>query len=307
MTLDQVIFKEIDYVYNPFQNRFRKVQEYRKNVNSIKDIVYDESLPEVCVLDTYELKEKSNKKRPLVFNIHGGGFVAGDKKYREQLCSWFATELNAFVVNINHGLGPTYHFEDSIKHVISAVNWAYDNAEKYNIDIENSIITGDSSGGYFSAQVGAITDSKYMQEKLECKPKFRFKGMLLNCGIYDVNKALSAKTAFDLTDKVSFSFTGYETKDLDKYKYTDVLSSLPYITSSFPKTCVIYAEKDIFCGGQGEAMIEKLKEQNVYFEELHSTTLVDNHTFQSTWTSRMAKKANNLLIDFAKRLLKDEI
>lgn len=307
MTLDVVAFKFIDYAYNYLQNRPSKMRHYKKIVTVEKDIVYNETSPEVCKLDLYHIPKKDDQKYPVVLIIHGGGFVAGDKKYRRQLSSWFAEELGAYAVNVNYGLGPQFYFPDAIQHLCSATEWIANNAEKYNFDLENIIVTGDSAGGYFSAALCAIQDDAEMQKKFNFTPKFKFKGVLLNCGIYNLDKALSAKMPFDMTNKVCKSFTGTDIKDLQSYEYINEISPVYHITKNYPKTCIVYSEKDIFCKGQGEDFIEKLKENQIYYEEFHSTKLLDNHTFPSIWKGKAAVAANNLYISFAKRLINNEI
>ena len=307
MILDIVVFKAIDYMYNYFQNRPSMMHSLKKKVIVEKEIVYDEENPKVCTLNTYVSKESKEEKLPVVFVVHGGGFVAGDKKYRRQLSSWFAVNANAFVVNVNYGLGPKYLFPDPLKHLVKALDWVYDNAEKYNLDLSRVIATGDSSGGYYVAELAALQGSEYMQQKLGLKSKIEIKALLLNCGIYDINRALSVKVLFNLTEGVCNHFTGSKVKDIKTNPYFDVISPLPNINKNFPKCCVVYAQKDFFCGGQGEDLVSKLNELGVYNEVYFSTKFKYNHTFQSTWKGKAAIEANNLFLDFTNRFFNGNI
>ena len=307
MILDIVVFKAIDYMYNPFQNRLPYMCKHKKETIVEKDIIYDETCPDACKLDVYSNINSPKEKRPVIFVVHGGGFVAGDKKYRRQLSSWFAKETNAFVVNVNYGLGPKYIFPEPIKHLVKALDWVTDNAEKYNLDLSRVIATGDSSGGYFVTELAALQGSTKMQEKLGLKSKTTIKGLLLNCGIYDINRALSQKVLFNLTGGVCEHFTGSKVENIKENEYFDVISPLPNITSAFPKCCVVYAAQDFFCGGQGEDLVAKLNELGVYNEVYYSTKFLSNHTFQSTWKGKDAVNANQLFLDFANKMLKGEI
>lgn len=307
MTFDVVVFKAIDYIYDLLQNRIGAMRKYKKLTKVQKDIVYDETNPDICKLDIYENKVETSNKKPVVFIIHGGGFVAGDKKYRRHLSSWYAIETGAFVVNVNYGLGPKYLFPEVMSHLTKAVNWVYDNADKYNLDLSKVVCTGDSAGGYYAAELCALQDSKDMQEKLNCFPKLKFTGLLLNCGIYDINRALSTKVLFNLTGLVCKSFSGVDIKDIRNYEYFDYVSPINHLTKNFPKSCVVYAAQDFFCGGQGEDFLKKLNELGIYNEEYHSSKFMDNHTFPSTWKSKAAKEANSLFLSFTKRLFNNEI
>ena len=307
MCLDIIVFKAIDYGFNPFQNRLSMMRSFKGKVNIEKDIIYDETNPKVCTLNTYLSKDAKNEKHPVIFVVHGGGFVAGDKKYRRCLSSWLTLNTNAFVVNVNYGLGPKYLFPTPLQHLVKALDWVYDNAEKYNLDLSKIIATGDSSGGYYVSELAALQQSALMQEKLNLKAKVDICALMLNCGIYDIDKALSAKVLFNLSGKVCKHFTGSKIEDIKNNPYFDVISSLPNIGKNFPKSCVVYAQQDFFCGGQGEALVDKLNELGIYNEVYYSTRFMANHTFQSTWKGVEAETANQLFLDFANKVIKGEV
>jgi acetyl esterase/lipase len=303
MALDIVIFRLIDFFCNPLQNRFGMLRKAKRTVTSAKDIVYDEAHPKACTLDLHYVKQ-TEKKYPVIFEIHGGGFVAGDKKYRAGVCSWFAMEAGAFVVNVNYGLGPKYTFPQPVQHLTAAMNWVIEHAEEYNLDLSKFIVTGDSAGGYYAAELCALQDNVVLQNKLDCHPKGKFSGIVLNCGLYDINRALSSKVIFNLTSGVYLHFTGSNLKKINDYKYLDSVSPISHITKSFPKSCVIYAKKDLFCGGQGEDFVAKLEQLGVYHEVYASTDFINNHTFPSMWKSKAARQANKLIISFIKNQFK---
>ena len=75
----------------------------------------------------------------------------------------------------------------------------------------------------------------------------------------------------------------------------------------FAHTFLTYAKKDIFCGGQSEALIAALQKNGVYFEQFHTKTLADNHCFSLNWNTRAAKKNNALTADFLTRVAKGEL
>ena len=82
MTKSELLFKSIDYLLHIPQNYKR----YKKNT-VIKDIVYDENYPYIAKGDIYFDKEYEGQAYPVILNIHGGGYVAGDKRHRKSLCS----------------------------------------------------------------------------------------------------------------------------------------------------------------------------------------------------------------------------
>ncbi|TGV07261.1 alpha/beta hydrolase, partial [Mesorhizobium sp. M8A.F.Ca.ET.173.01.1.1] len=80
-----------------------KVQINNKNVNAFTNITYGKGLPNsrLDILTPNELDQ--DNKLPVIFWMHGGGFIAGDKQYKNPLLSKIA-EQGYIVVNINYAL-----------------------------------------------------------------------------------------------------------------------------------------------------------------------------------------------------------
>lgn len=305
MSLQSFLFVAIDKLYNPFQNE-RKMTKFKDVDFEIKtDIVYDTSAPEACKLDTYRVKGLKGKL-PVLFYIHGGGFVAGDKHYRRALARWSAN-LGYFVVNVNYGLCPEYQCPVPHRQLVAALNWVGANAEKLGLDLDRMIVSGDSAGGYYGAMLAAITLNPDLQAKMGVSTSLKFGGAVLNCGIYDVATALKNKYPFDLGGKLLKDFAGIGKDEIEGYEWKDLCSVLPFVNEQFPVSFITHAQKDIFCGGQADGLMKILKEKGVHCEEFHSTSLIDNHCFSLNWKSKAARKNNDLTADFMKRFAAGKI
>lgn len=305
MSLQSFLFVAIDKLYNPFQNE-RKMTKFKDVDFEIKtDIVYDTSAPEACKLDTYRVKGLKGKL-PVLFYIHGGGFVAGDKHYRRALARWSAN-LGYFVVNVNYGLCPEYQCPVPHRQLVAALNWVGANAEKLGLDLDRMIVSGDSAGGYYGAMLAAITLNPDLQAKMGVSTSLKFGGAVLNCGIYDVATALKNKYPFDLGGKLLKDFAGIGKDEIEGYEWKDLCSVLPFVNEQFPVSFITHAQKDIFCGGQADGLMKLLKEKGVHCEEFHSTSLIDNHCFSLNWKSKAARKNNDLTADFMKRFAASKI
>ena len=305
MSLQSFLFVAIDKLYNPFQNE-RKMTKFKDVDFEIKtDIVYDTSAPEACKLDTYRVKGLKGKL-PVLFYIHGGGFVAGDKHYRRALARWSAN-LGYFVVNVNYGLCPEYQCPVPHRQLVAALNWVGANAEKLGLDLDRMIVSGDSAGGYYGAMLAAITLNPDLQAKMGVSTSLKFGGAVLNCGIYDVATALKNKYPFDLGGKLLKDFAGIGKDEIEGYEWKDLCSVLPFVNEQFPVSFITHAQKDIFCGGQADGLMKLLKEKGVHCEEFHSTSLIDNHCFSLNWKSKVARKNNDLTADFMKRFAAGKI
>ncbi|MDE5592950.1 MAG: alpha/beta hydrolase [Clostridiales bacterium] len=299
------LFRVIDLLFALSQNACPYVNKDNvKTIDVKSDIVYDKSMPSVCKLDFY--RTKNEEKQPAIILIHGGGFSAGDKKYRKGRSQFFA--LNGFsVFCINYGLAPQFIFPDPLKHIVSAANFVYDNADIYHIDRDRIFVGGDSAGGYYAAMAAAFNCSNKLESAFGFSPKFKFFGVLLNCGIYDMATVLNTRYPFGLSNGVVLSMAGIKPDDFDAYKYREVCVPAELVSTGYPPTFIIYSDNDVFCRGQGDVLIDVLNKNGIYNESFSARYSGSNHCFSLTWSGDDAAAANELLLSFAKRLSEDKI
>lgn len=299
MSFAESVFILIDKICDGGQNKKKMLKFKGVNFNEELDVPYGESESEK--LDIYYIKRPEGEKYPVLFLIHGGGFIAGDKHYRRGLSKWIA-DKGFFVVNINYALAPQYRFPIGLRQVVKAFNWVGENAEKYSLDLDNMCVSGDSAGGYYSAMLACIATNRQLQERFGVSTDLKFRAAVLDCGIYDVQEALQQKIVFNLTDKILYDFGGIHVKDLESYEYLDVLAPFNFVDENFPISFITYAEKDVFCKGQGQKLIKKLQDLGVHVEEHHSTKFLDNHCYPLNWNKGAAKENVKLLEDFLRRV-----
>ena len=272
------------------------------DVRRIEVKSYDGEKIECFFMSPKALKDKA----PCLIYIHGGGFMAGDKVYRKGLGTWFA--LNGyFTINVNYGLSPEYVFPKPLKHLISSLGWIERNAEKLNLDLSKIIIAGDSAGAYYALTVATVMGNEDLKRELNVKNNIKFSAAILNCGVYDIKKALEGKFLFNLNKKVFEASTGITEEKFLKYRYKKFFSPVDLVEKDFPPTFLIYAEKDLLCNGHAELLIDKFDEKDVYFESFCSTSVLDNHCFSLEWKRKTAKIANQMLETFLLKLKNNDL
>lgn len=304
MDIAKIIFETMDKLLNKAYNE-SVVIDGADRITVLTDKKYSQIKKFECTMDLY-FDGEIKTKRPVVFYIHGGGFVAGGKEFRKTLATWYATK-GFFVMNVNYGLSPDCRFPEQIKHLTSALNWINKNAEKYNLDTKKIVVSGDSAGAYFAAMMACVCTSKKLQEKFGVKTNLKFCACVLNCGLYDLKSVLKKRLAFGLNDKIFQSVTGTKKVDVDSYEFKDFCSPLTLVTKSFPPTFLIYAEKDIFCAGQAEMLADKLENKDIYFEKFYSTSAFVNHCFSLEWKNKTAEAAMELQEKFLEKIKKGNL
>ena len=94
---------------------------------------------------------KSEEKAPLIINIHGGAFIAGDADTLDTQSDRISNNWGVNVATINYKLlSDKYDKQYAIDEIKDTVKYFINNSEKYNIDTDNIFILGYSAGGYYA-------------------------------------------------------------------------------------------------------------------------------------------------------------
>lgn len=273
------------------------------NVTEINDVIYDES-NEYGKLDLLfdESQLPESGLYPVVFNIHGGGWITGDKRFRRGVSLQFANSGN-FVVNVNYALTPKYTYKDEIQNIFSALKWVQNNAEKYKLDLNKMVITGDSAGAHLSAvTIVTLTDTNW-QQKFEVEPLgIAFKGTVLFCGPYDFNEFWMR---FPVLDTMLKGIAGVKRKkDVAKSEFVDYLNPIPAITESFPRSLIVMGAQDFVTNPHSRKLMRKFDELGVKYERHLSKNFFNSfHCFHLKAWMPSAKRAMKKACDFVKEVI----
>ncbi len=88
---------------------------------------------------------------PIVFFLHGGGWVLGDLRTHTKLVCELATSTRSVVAFVDYPRAPEYPFPVPLEACIAAVNEILKAAESLRLDRNRFAIGGDSSGGNLTA------------------------------------------------------------------------------------------------------------------------------------------------------------
>ena len=199
-------------------------------------------------LDVICPKDREEKLLPVLFYIHGGGWIAGNKEARRVYCGKFA-DSGYIVVNIEYELAPEAQFPVAIGQCIRAVDYILDRAKDYGMDTSRIALGGESAGAFYAAFVAAIAKDKTILKKLGLPAmrhsEFDVKVNMFNCGAVDLKKMLIS--GFPNAELMVEAYTGYSAKEIragKRDRELDEISPLSYIRSDFPPTFMIYGSWD---------------------------------------------------------------
>ena len=312
MNRSQVVFKAIDVAMNKKQNGAVQYNGIRID----KDIAYsDYSMDTTGDIYVREDLLAKGEKLPVVLNIHGGGFVMGDKKYRYGISSWWA-EKGYIVYNISYRLSPDVYFPENLVDLVDALNYLNVLAKDYPMDLSKLVITGDSSGGYSAAYLTALAFNDELRAEIVEKSGVEIAPVQLKpalcvpcCGIYDVETLLKTKMPFHLIPITAKTYTGYpisnDLKNLKDYPLYDYISPINFVTKDWCKVFMIWTWSDLICIDQGRpmynAICRKIGKKNIGYYA--SDGLMNNHCFHLNQSTAESQKALLALENYAANAL----
>ncbi|MBD3676282.1 MAG: alpha/beta hydrolase [Planctomycetaceae bacterium] len=105
-------------------------------------------------LDLYLPTAKSEKPRPVIVFIHGGGWRNGDKKSGRGRLLPFVRSGEYAGVSVGYRLTDEAQWPSQIHDCKAAIRWIRAHAGEYNLDPEKIGIMGTSAGGHLVAMLG---------------------------------------------------------------------------------------------------------------------------------------------------------
>ncbi|MDE0868056.1 MAG: alpha/beta hydrolase [Aquiluna sp.] len=94
--------------------------------------------------------------RPLIFNIHSGGMIAGDRFIGLETIAQWADDFQVAATSIEYRLAPEFPDPYPIEDCYRALIYVAENASELGIDPKKIVVTGLSAGGGLSAGVALL-------------------------------------------------------------------------------------------------------------------------------------------------------
>lgn len=214
-------------------------------VSAIKDLDYFGDGSKWHLMDVYRPKDTENEKLPVIIDIHGGGWMYGDKDLNAPYCEALA-KRGFVVVSFSYSLFPNVTLPVPVQEIFRAINFVYDNAERFNIDLNNAFITGDSAGGHYAGLVLSIIADEELEKLYEVeKCRMTFKGVAFTCAAFYPNSIANfpvhlAKTYVGL-------FYGGE-KKYEKHKFYKSVDIINNKVEKFPPMFINSCFNDMLKG-----------------------------------------------------------
>lgn len=205
--------------------------------------------------------EKAGDALPVIFYIHGGGWVMGNELTHDRLIRQLASDSGAAVVFPIYEPAPESQYPQTTNDLFATLQHIAEYGAKYNLDTEHLIVAGDSVGGNMAAVMTLMAKANGF------KPKIDFQ--LLFYPVTDANFETASYKQFAegpwLTKKAMEWFWQQYAPDYSKRDeiYASPLKASTEELSGLPPALIITDENDVL-RDEGEAYAANLNQAGVY-------------------------------------------
>jgi len=164
----------------------RPFKMQRDDVEVIRDVPYIDDGDPKHQLDIYRPKhpEPGLSPAPVLFQIHGGGWIIGNKKEQALPLMNLMAARGWICVSTNYRLSPKATFPDHLLDVKHALRWIKQHIAEYGGDPEFVVATGGSAGGHLSSLLTLTANDPEYQPGFESLDT-RLNGCVPIYGVYD--------------------------------------------------------------------------------------------------------------------------
>lgn len=216
-------------------------------------------------IDVY-YPEGATEKLPVIIDIHGGGWMYGDKELNKPYNLYIAKKGNV-VFNMSYRLCPDVTADEQLRDIGKAMQWIRDNLDNYPCDKDNICLTGDSAGGMLACFTSMLSVSEKMRELYDVEDfGLKFNAVCLTSPVayMDDGSVMSFYT------KHMLGGNKYKTKKWADYVNADQLLSL----GEMPPTYFITSTGDTL------ALKQTLKAEKAFRDHGVETKLLNHQPYE---------------------------
>ncbi len=186
-------------------------------------------------MDLYLPGKNGNNKKPLIINIHGGGWTAGDRGPLDS--ETFFVKQGFAYVRTNYRFATQAPHPAQIEDLHMALHWLVDHADQYNLDLNRVYTIGHSAGGHLASLLAL-----FPWHHTECS----IRAVVNQAGPTDFVWAIENKDKYQHfgPDNPSPIDILLGCSALENMKFTAQASPIHYVDRDTPPHLLIYGDSD---------------------------------------------------------------
>ncbi len=275
-----------------------------QNIHEIDHIPYRANDPDAH-MDVFYPSGVTEPLATIVW-VHGGGWVAGSNDDIDNYMKILAGH-GFTTISINYSIAPEKQYPVPIQQLNDALGYIQTHAKELNVNNGKIMLAGDSAGSQIVAQMANIITSPTYASQMNITPTLaptKLKGMLLNCGAYDLALPDYSGKFGQFLHTVLWAYSG--TSHFLQDPKLRTASVVNYITSQFPPAFITAGNADPLLT-QSTEFATRLREMGVatstlFYPADHMPAL--NHEYQFDLDTSDGQNALKQMVDFAQRMMK---
>ena len=263
--------KVLDKILGAFWGNTKKQDDKRiatlswpENIEESRDNPYIDDGNPMHLIDVCYPKNAEGKL-PVIIDVHGGGWMYGDKELNKPYCLYLAKKGNV-VFNMSYRLCPDVTADEQLRDIGKAMQWIRDNLDNYPCDKDNICLTGDSAGGMLACFTAMLSESAKMRDLYDVEDfSLKFNAVCLTSPVAYMDDG----TYMSFYTKHMIGGNKYKTKKWANYVNADQLLPL----GKMPPTYFITST------GDSLALSQTLKAEKAFREYGVETKLLNHQPY----------------------------
>ena len=236
---------------------------------------------------------------PIIFYIHGGGWVMGNEVTHDRLIRQLADEVPAAVAFPVYTPSPEAQYPQTTNDLFMVLNYISEYGAKYNLDATRLIVAGDSVGGNMAAVMALMAKNNKNLPNID----FQLLFYPVTDASFDTESYHEFAEGPWLTKKAMIWFWKQYAPDESKREeiYACPLRATTEELAGLPPALVITDENDVL-RDEGEAYAQKLSDAGVQVGAVRVNGTIHDFVMLNAFADTIPTK---IAIELAVRVLQD--
>ena len=249
-----------------------------------EDVVYKTAEDEDLLLDVWDTKV-NDENRPVIVNIHGGGWSSGDKSEVSSWSKWFNSK-GYVVFNVEYSQNGPDMWQKQISDTHDVVNWIVERADEYHLDINRINLIGSSAGGHLALLTGYtdLKENSLAPRETDSDSTVEINSIINLYGPSDLLQLYDDTNSKEFIQPLLEQLMDGQPKTEEiKHRYLQ-MSPIQYVNETSAPTISFVGLKDkVIPEEQIEILHEKLDENNIYNQAYYFP--YSDHSYDTNWES----------------------